>query len=150
MRKEPERLFRWTAALFSVVLCIHGQERSKSLQQNQQGKVPIEVGFCQIVAQPGLYDGKEVFVQATYNGGYEWSVLESADCSSDKNLVWLESSNDNVREVIKLGPKRESVRFDLRVRGIFMSRGNYGHRGRYSYKIVASEVSKVGKPSGNK
>lgn len=108
------------------------------------------VSFCQLVSKPELSNGKEVFVQATYNGGNEWSVLDSRDCSSDKNLVWLEPSNDNVKEVIKLGPKRESVRFDLRVRGIFMSGGNYGDRGRYSYKIVASEVSKVEKLPGNK
>jgi hypothetical protein len=142
----------WVVVLvvLTVCLCVHGKDTSNTSQQSQHEKIPIEASFCQLVARPGLYNGKEVVVQATYNGGNEWSVLSSPGCSSDRDLVWLECSNERVREEVKLGLSRESVTFDLRVRGIFMSGGKYGHRGRYSYKIIANEVSKVGRAPDDK
>jgi hypothetical protein len=136
--------------VLTVCLRVDGQDASNTSQQSQHEKAPIEASLCQLVARPGLNNGKEVVVQATYNGGNEWSVLSSPDCSSAKDLVWLEFSNERVREEAKLGLSREPVTFDLRVRGIFMSGGKYGHRGRYSYKIIANEVRKVGKTPDNK
>jgi hypothetical protein len=133
-------------ALLAVSWCAHCQESKPSSPVSQE-TAPIKVSLCQLLSKPELYNGKEVVVRAQYNHGYEWSVLHTPECSSQKNLVWVDLSNIKDKASLKtLGGFEMTDTFNLTVQGIFMSGERYGHRSAYRYQIIAHELRDIQKP----
>ena len=107
------------------------------------GHSETQVGFCDLVKNPGLYKGKEVTVRATYRVGFEWSELYCLDCL-DRGKAWLDFGDDLDRASEKAlkHTKRGGV-FNLTVQGTFLGEGRYGHLGDYQYRFIAYKVSNV-------
>ena len=136
---------RAVVLLLAMSCCARGQE-AKNPSQTPPETVPVKVSLCQLLNKPELYNGKEVVVRALYNHGYEWSVLSSPECSSQKDLVWLDTSHVGDKSYRKaVGGLDNTDTFNLTVRGIFMSGGPYGHLGAYQREIIAHELKDVQK-----
>jgi hypothetical protein len=99
------------------------------------------VSFCDLFRNPAKYDGKEVIVRATWRYGFEWSQFYCIDCST-KEMTWLEISPDLDEEssrVLKHIPKAGIV--NITVKGVFQSKGHFGHLNGYPNQFIARKVS---------
>jgi hypothetical protein len=99
--------------------------------------------FCDLLRNPGKYDGKEVIVRATWRYGFEWSQFYCIDCST-KEMTWLKISSDLDDEssrVLKHIPKAGVV--NITVEGVFQSHGHFGHLNGYPNQFIARKVRKA-------
>ena len=59
---------------------------------NAQTQIPV-VHYCELVAKPDAYDGKQIRLRAEYDSGWEHSVFADDRCVKiwdPKKLVWVE------------------------------------------------------------
>lgn len=131
--------------MLSLGVCCYssGQETSKASSEHADATV-ISASYCELVSNPGLYDGKEVTVRATYKYGYEWSYLYCLSCMN-KGQTWLDVPTDldaASEKALKRMPKGAGAA-NLTVQGTFTRCGHCGHQGSYPFKFVAHKVSNV-------
>jgi hypothetical protein len=100
--------------------------------------------FCELLRNPGKYDGKNVTVRATWRYGFEWSQFYCLDCL-DKGKAWLQipsDIDDASTTTLRAIPKGAGI-VNVTVQGVFMSGSHFGHLNGYPYQIVARRISNV-------
>ncbi|MFN3330192.1 MAG: hypothetical protein ACK419_04620 [Pyrinomonadaceae bacterium] len=101
------------------------------------------VEFCDLVKNPGKYDGKEVTVRATYRYGFEWQEIFCLGCR-DVGKTWLEIGDitKKSKKVLKKFPKDDGTINALFTGTFESSKGPYGD-GSYRFRFVLKEISQV-------
>lgn len=110
----------------------------------------VSVSFCELLDNPGLYDGREVQTTAILLTGFESAFLYDPTCVSNEKLVWFEVENDSVNEELgkylrpetpefrKVGLNRVNGRF----LGTFQTKKDkgFGHLNSSNYKLTIKAV----------
>ena len=110
----------------------------------RSGSAEGMVAFCDLVANPDKYDGKEVTVRATYRYGFEWQEIFCMECRKIAK-TWLEFDEglkSEFKATLKKFPRDQGT-----VNGIFTgtfhsSKGPYGDGG-YRFRFDVKAISRI-------
>lgn len=114
-------------------------ERTSPQRKTVQGLV----AFCDLVSNPGKYNGKEITTRATFRYGFEWQEVFCLKCDVDSR-VWLEFSEDlteKSKAALKKAPKDYGI-INAVFTGTFRTSGPYGDGG-YKFELEVKEARNV-------
>jgi len=151
-----------------VMLCALSVCATSNAQSKWQVLV---VRYCDLVANPDGYDGKQIRLRAEYDSGSEHSVFADDHCVKSwdaQKLVWVEfdsalASNTKAPTMARFEKARcrpetdrdgrimdnsQSWRVELTVVGLFRKSKDpnfgFGHTNSYPFMITVSKVERVG------
>ena len=95
--------------------------------------------FCELMQNPGAYNGKTVKVRATWIYGFEWSYLHCLGCDG---RVWLDTStlDERSEKMLKQTPKGAGV-VNVDVEGVFQTGRTFGHLNGYKFQLIAHSIA---------
>jgi hypothetical protein len=129
------------------------------------------VHYCDLIANPDGYDGKQVRLRAEYDSGWEHSVFADDHCVKvwdTKKLVWVDFDSalaSNTEPPImtrfekatwrpetdrdgRITDRSRSWRVNLTVVGVFRKATDteigFGHRNAFPFMITISKIERVG------
>ena len=137
-----------------------------------QKKEPVRATFeratlnlCDLISEPGVYDGKEVRFRSTYLSTFELSAFVDGKCTDKDHLTWVEfddetittSSKPEIFERVKaqifccMYVGKEYFReTEVVVTGVFvsspnrvMANGKYGHDSMYRFLLTVKSVHEI-------
>ena len=139
-------------------------------QQGFAPEIPI-VRYCDLLAKPASFDGKQIRLRAEYDSGWEHSVFWDNKCVKrwePNKLVWAEFDDavaSNTKLAImaqfeksrwrpeidgagRITDKSKSWQVDLVVVGVFRKATNtdvgFGHTNAFPFMITVSKIERVG------
>jgi len=105
-----------------------------------QKSIPI-VSYCDLVAEPEAYDGKEVTVRASYRYGFEWQELFCQKCRGT-GKTWVEFDEGAAAEykaALKKFPKHQGTVNAVFTGTFHSSKRRYGDGG-YRFQFVVTGI----------
>lgn len=95
--------------------------------------------FCELMQDPGAYNGKTVKVRATWIYGFEWSYLHCLGCDG---RVWLNTStlDEQSEKMLKHTPKGAGI-VNVDVEGVFQAGRTFGHLNGYKFQLTAHTMA---------
>ena len=120
---------------------------------NQQVARAQTVAYCEILENPGRFQGTMIRVRALYETDFEKSVITSPSCDTGLAMTWINfdrtwESRTTWRVRHTLSHQRWSVQMDVVFIGLFKGDGHYGHLDTYPFELNVYKVESV-RPSGH-
>ena len=145
------KLISVTFLLFSFANCLHSVSEpvqpDNTSRSNASDKKSIpSLSYCDLLKSHSRYDGKLVRVKASWQFGFETSLLQDPECLKQPK-AWLEFVDDNEAclqsKENRNAPGKQDREADVTVVGRLYGPGRYGHLGAYKYKFVAVCMEKI-------
>lgn len=132
---------RFGAVLFCGLILGSMWAEPQGLKKADLSAFPV-VGYCDLMRDPGAYDGKQIAVQATYRYGFEIQELFCLKCRGQAK-TWLEFE-EGASIKFRRAPRHNGL-INATFYGIFLGkRGAYGDGGyRYQFNVHAVRNQKV-------
>lgn len=109
-----------------------------------EAQQPERVRFCDLLKDPGKFDGRAVTLKASYRYGFEWQELFCVSCKGAVR-VWLnlgeEPSKALARELRRL-PKHQGTVNGI-FTGVFRGKASAYGNGGYRYQLDLSALTGV-------
>jgi len=138
--------YKFYLSLCCLLSLLFGQETfcAENRLVRRHGESQQLTRFCDVMNDPGKYDGKEITVSATYMYGFEWQELLCLDCHH-VGKTWLEFDEDDagkLKKALKKAPKTTGT-INAIFSGIFKSSGGPYGDGGYRYQFIVKRLSHV-------
>lgn len=109
-----------------------------------EAQQPQRVSFCDLIKEPGKFDGRVVELEASYRYGFEWQELFCSSCRGTPR-VWLnlgeEPSKTLARELRRL-PKHQGT-INGTFKGVFRGKPSAYGDGGYKFQLDLSALTGV-------
>ena len=130
--------------LFSFANCLHSvrepaQPDNTDRNNSSDTKSIPSLSYCDLLKSHSRYDGKLVRIKASWQFGFETSLLQDQECLKQPK-AWLEFVDENEAcpksKENQNVPGRQDKEADVTVVGKLYGPGRYGHLSAYEYKFV--------------
>lgn len=112
------------------------------------------ISYCDLIENPGAFDGKLVRVRALYETDFEKSALTAPACATPLPMTWVDfeaawepRTSWRVRRAMNAARSKWNVQTDVVLVGKFKA-GAFGHNGMYPFLLQVYKVEAL-RPSGN-
>jgi len=127
--------------VFSALTVTPAQNSPKAASVSE---IPT-IDYCELIHNPGKYDGKVVRTAVTYRFGFEWSEFYCLNCWDGHHRTWVESGElcSGSEKIKPNGFRGRTV--NLQVVGTFYGpvRPGHGHLNAYQYKFIINCIEKA-------
>jgi hypothetical protein len=116
----------------------------------QNALVPETVSLCRVIANPNVFDGKQLRLKVFYRFGAEWSEIFCSNCwKRDEARVWVDFDPDFEHTTPKrirqqFGTSVDAGTLSVTFVGRFSAKpSKYSHGGEYDFSLVAEKAEKA-------
>jgi hypothetical protein len=132
-------------AILLMTLSVMSGAMGSNYQEKQSGKnAPLKTTYCELVRNPGKYNGQEVTFYATFWYGLHFQDLICLECR-DAGSTWLDLNDDTPPKALKAIKKmpKDAGTVNAEFTGVFVSSGMPYGDGHTRLKLIVSDIKNV-------